>query len=118
MDSAITTALRLNVAAMAGHGKIQANIAQNIAKATLSGYTQRLFAPEQATVSLALRSAQKSVAHAVFDVTSASNCIKPENVDLSAQIVKMISNQHAYEANARVVHTSDAMLGSLLDTKA
>ena len=30
----------------------------------------------------------------------------------------MITTQHAYKANAAVVHTGDAMLGTLLDIKA
>jgi flagellar basal-body rod protein FlgC len=44
--------------------------------------------------------------------------MSPSGTELSAEITRMISTQHAYEANAQVVRTSDAMLGTLLDIKA
>lgn len=61
-----------------------------------------------------------SAANAVYDVTPNrfAEHLSPSGTELSAEITRMISTQHAYEANAQVVRTSDAMLGTLLDIKA
>ncbi len=60
-----------------------------------------------------------SASNAVYDVTP-NEFVKhssPSGTDLSTEISRIISTQHAYEANAQIVRTSDAMLGTLLDIK-
>jgi flagellar basal-body rod protein FlgC len=57
-----------------------------------------------------------SPAQAVYDVTTIVGA--PSGTDLGTASVEMIATQHAYEANAQVVRTADAMLGTLLDMKA
>ena len=61
-----------------------------------------------------------AAAKAVYDVTSGLplEASAPSGTDLSREFTTMISTQHAYEANAQVIRTSDTMLGTLLDIKA
>ena len=61
-----------------------------------------------------------NAANAVLDVTSGipQEASAPSGTDLAREFTQMISTQHAYEANAQVVRTSDSMLGTLLDIKA
>lgn len=56
----------------------------------------------------------------VYDVTSdlALEALPPSGTELSDEISRMISTQHAYEANAQIIHTTDTMLGTFLDIKA
>ncbi len=65
-------------------------------------------------------SSDKTAISGVYDATSAIplEASSPSGTDLSQEFTQMISTQHAYEANAQVVRTSDAMLGTLLDIKA
>jgi len=39
------------------------------------------------------------------------------NVDLANEFVKMITTQRAYQANARVITTSDEILSELMNVK-
>ena len=61
-----------------------------------------------------------SAATAVYDVTGGlpPEAMSPSGTDLTRETVRMLSTQHAYAANAAVVRTSDAMLGTLLDIRA
>ena len=61
-----------------------------------------------------------AAAKAVYDVTSGHplEASAPSGTDLSREFTTMITTQHAYEANAQVIRTSDTMLGTLLDIKA
>ena len=61
-----------------------------------------------------------AAAKAVYDVTSGLplEASAPSGTDLSREFTTMITTQHAYEANAQVIRTSDTMLGTLLDIKA
>ncbi|MDD4702603.1 MAG: flagellar basal body rod C-terminal domain-containing protein, partial [Desulfovibrio sp.] len=61
-----------------------------------------------------------SAAQSVYDVTSGLplEAANPSGTDLGHEMVSMITSQHAYKANAAVVRTGDAMLGTLLDIKA
>ena len=47
-----------------------------------------------------------------------SDFVNPGGTDLGREMTQMISTQRTYEANAQVVRTGDAMLGTLLDLKA
>ena len=44
--------------------------------------------------------------------------VNPSGTDLGREMTQMISTQRTYEANARTVRASDAMLGALLDLNA
>ena len=44
--------------------------------------------------------------------------VHSSGTDLAREMVNMIGTQRGYEANAKVVQSSDNMLGYLLDTKA
>ncbi|MEJ2629609.1 MAG: flagellar hook-basal body complex protein, partial [bacterium] len=45
------------------------------------------------------------------------NALEMSNVDLSDQFVKMITTQRAFQANARVITTSDEVLTELVNLK-
>jgi flagellar hook protein FlgE len=46
-----------------------------------------------------------------------SNALEGSNVDLANEFTKMIIAQRGFEANSRVVTTSDAILGELINLK-
>ena len=70
--------------------------------------------------SAAVQKPDWAAAKAVYDVTSGLplEASAPSGTDLSREFTTMIATQHAYEANAQVVRTSDSMLGTILDIKA
>ena len=72
------------------------------------------------TGSAAVQNPDWAAAKAVYDVTSGLplEASSPSGTDLSREFTTMINTQHAYEANAQVIRTSDTMLGTLLDIKA
>jgi flagellar basal body rod protein FlgG len=43
---------------------------------------------------------------------------RPQAVDLSAEAVNLIVNEHLNNASVKVIKTADEMLGTLIDTKA
>ncbi len=45
------------------------------------------------------------------------NSLEQSNVDLSAEFVNMIIQQRGFQANSRIITTTDAMLGELLNLK-
>jgi len=47
----------------------------------------------------------------------ASNSLEMSNVDMASEFVKMITTQRAYQANARVITTSDELLSELMMIK-
>ncbi len=46
-----------------------------------------------------------------------SSALERSNVDLAEEFVKMISAQRAYQANSRVITTSDSLLGEVVNLK-
>ena len=46
-----------------------------------------------------------------------SNALETSNVDLTSEFVKMITTQRAYQANSRVITTSDEILSELINMK-
>jgi flagellar hook protein FlgE len=46
-----------------------------------------------------------------------SGALEMSNTDLTAEFTNMITTQRGYQANARVITTSDQMLGELIDLK-
>ncbi|MBC7105616.1 MAG: hypothetical protein H5T97_06740, partial [Firmicutes bacterium] len=49
--------------------------------------------------------------------TIESGSLEMSNVDLTTEFANMIITQRGYQANARVITTSDQMLGELIDLK-
>lgn len=49
--------------------------------------------------------------------TLSSQCLEMSNVDLATEFVKMITTQRAYQANSRVISTSDELLTELINIK-
>jgi flagellar hook protein FlgE len=47
----------------------------------------------------------------------AANSLELSNVDMASEFVKMITTQRAYQANARVISTSDELLAELMQIK-
>jgi flagellar hook protein FlgE len=47
----------------------------------------------------------------------ASNALEMSNVDMASEFVRMITTQRAYQANARVISTSDELLAELMMIK-
>ena len=47
----------------------------------------------------------------------ASNALEQSNVDMASEFVRMITTQRAYQANARVISTSDELLAELMVIK-
>jgi flagellar hook protein FlgE len=47
----------------------------------------------------------------------ASNALEQSNVDMASEFVRMITTQRAYQANARVISTSDDLLAELMQIK-
>jgi flagellar hook protein FlgE len=45
------------------------------------------------------------------------NCLEMSNVDLASEFVKMITTQRAFQANSRVITTSDEILAELINIK-
>ncbi len=46
-----------------------------------------------------------------------AGCLEESNVDLAAEFIKMIITQRAYQANSKVISTTDEMLAQLLSVK-
>ena len=47
----------------------------------------------------------------------AANALEMSNVDMASEFVRMITTQRAYQANARVISTSDDLLAELMQIK-
>jgi len=47
----------------------------------------------------------------------AANALEQSNVDMASEFVRMITTQRAYQANARVISTSDDLLAELMQIK-
>jgi flagellar hook protein FlgE len=46
-----------------------------------------------------------------------TNALEQSTVDLAAEFVKMITTQRGFQANSRVITTTDEMLGELINLK-
>ena len=134
MMSSISTSMQLGASAMNTHSWGMAVASHNVANVSTAGFEPqravyatgpagqgvRLDAVLQGGVPSGPGGTSFNAAQAVYDVTSGLplEAASPSGTDLSREMVTMITTQHAYKANAAVVHTGDAMLGTLLDIKA
>ncbi len=138
--SGINTSMQLGASAMNTHSWGMAVAAHNVANVSTAGFEPqrpvyatgpagqgvRLDAvlqgnsPFGTTATGGTSGTPYNAAQAVYDVTAGLplEATKPSGTSLAREMVSMISTQHAYKANATTVHTSDAMLGTLLDIKA
>ena len=132
--SSISTSMQLGASAMNTHSWGMAVTAHNVANVSTAGFEPQraVYATGPAGQGVRLDAVLQgngapnavgtpySAAQAVYDVTSGLplEAANPSGTDLGREMVSMITNQHAYKANAAVVRTGDAMLGTLLDIKA
>jgi flagellar hook protein FlgE len=49
--------------------------------------------------------------------TIAANSLEQSNVDIATEFVKLISAQRAFQANAKMITTSDELLGEVVNLK-
>ena len=49
--------------------------------------------------------------------TITSSMLEESNVDLAGEIIKMIVIQRGYEANSKVISTTDAMMNTLINIR-
>ncbi|MFT4302084.1 MAG: flagellar basal body rod C-terminal domain-containing protein [Desulfovibrio sp.] len=132
--SSISSSMQLGASAMNTHSWGMAVTAHNVANVSTAGFEPQraVYATGPAGQGVHLDAVLQgngapnaggtsfSAAQAVYDVTSGLplEATNPSGTDLSREMVSMITNQHAYKANAAVVRTGDDMLGTLLDIKA
>ena len=134
MMSSISTSMQLGASAMNTHSRGMAVTAHNVANVSTAGFEPQraVYATGPAGQGVRLDAVLQgggasgsvgtpySAAQSVYDVTSGLplEAANPSGTDLGREMVSMITSQHAYKANAAVVRTGDAMLGTLLDIKA
>lgn len=136
MMSNINSSMTLGASAMYAHSWGMAVTAHNVANVNTAGFEPQraVYATGSAGRGVHLDAVFQgagparagapadawSAANAVYDVTSGLplEAARPSGTDLAREMTQMISTQHTYEANAQVVRTGDAMLGTLLDIKA
>jgi len=63
-----------------------------------------------------IQKAQSNLNQASHNIATAS--VEGSDVNLEEEAVNLISNELFYKANARVVETANATMGSILDIKA
>jgi flagellar hook protein FlgE len=49
--------------------------------------------------------------------TISSSMLEESNVDLAGEIIKMVIIQRGYEANSKVISTTDAMMNTLINIR-
>ena len=134
MMSGITGSMNLGASAMNAHSWGMAVTAHNVANVNTAG-----FAPQHAgyatgpggrgvRLDAVLQDSgvagrlpaevRNNPAVSAAPASVESDFVNPGGTDLGREMTQMISTQRTYEANAQVVRTGDAMLGTLLDLKA
>ncbi len=134
MMSGITGSMNLGASAMNAHSWGMAVTAHNVANVNTAG-----FAPQHAVyatgsggrgvrldavlqdsgvVGRLPAEVRNNPAVSAAPASVESDFVNPGGTDLGREMTQMISTQRTYEANAQVVRTGDAMLGTLLDLKA
>ena len=129
MMSGITGSMNLGASAMNAHSWGMAVTAHNVANVNTAG-----FAPQHAVYATGPGGRGVRLDAVLQDsgvagrlpaevrnnpaVSAAPDFVNPGGTDLGREMTQMISTQRTYEANAQVVRTGDAMLGTLLDLKA
>ena len=134
MMSGITGSMNLGASAMNAHSWGMAVTAHNVANVNTAGFASqhavyatgpggrgvRLDAVLQDSGVAGRLPAEVRNTPAVSAAPASveSDFVNPGGTDLGREMTQMISTQRTYEANAQVVRTGDAMLGTLLDLKA
>ena len=134
MMSGITGSMNLGASAMNAHSWGMAVTAHNVANVNTAGFTPqhavyatgpggrgvRLDAVLQDSGVAGRLPAEfrNDPAVSAAPASVESDFVNPGGTDLGREMTQMISTQRTYEANAQVVRTGDAMLGTLLDLKA
>ena len=130
MMSGITGSMNLGASAMNAHSWGMAVTAHNVANVNTAGFAVYATGPGGRGVRLDAVLQDSGVAGrlpaevrnnpavSTAPASMESDFVNPGGTDLGREMTQMISTQRTYEANAQVVRTGDAMLGTLLDLKA
>lgn len=134
MMSGITGSMNLGASAMNAHSWGMAVTAHNVANVNTAGFTPQhaVYATGPGGRGVQLDAVfqdsgvagrlpaevRNNPAVSAAPASVESDFVNPGGTDLGREMTQMISTQRTYEANAQVVRTGDAMLGTLLDLKA
>lgn len=134
MMSGITGSMNLGASAMNAHSWGMAVTAHNVANVNTAGFVPqhavyatgpggrgvRLDAvlQDSGVAGRLPAEVRNNPAVSAAPASVESDFVNPGGTDLGREMTQMISTQRTYEANAQVVRTGDAMLGTLLDLKA
>ncbi|WP_022656058.1 flagellar basal body rod C-terminal domain-containing protein [uncultured Desulfovibrio sp.] len=125
--SGITDSMYIGALAMNAHSWGMAVTAHNVANVNTAGFTpqQAVYATGPGGRGVRLDAvlqdagaAGRLAAGTDNDPSMPPEVVNPSGTDLGREMTQMISTQRTYEANARTVRASDAMLGALLDLNA
>lgn len=134
MMSGITGSMNLGASAMNAHAWGMAVTAHNVANVNTAGFTPQhaVYATGPGGRGVQLDAVlqdsgvagrlpaevRNNPAVSAAPASVESDFVNPGGTDPGREMTQMISTQRTYEANAQVVRTGDAMLGTLLDLKA
>jgi flagellar basal-body rod protein FlgC len=107
-----------NLSALRAYGTKMGIIADNVANLNTDGYKKnRAVLKEGPNQSVAVDIQQVDTPGAVYERYDGHERVEKEtsNVDLAEELPAMITTQHAYTANLKVLQARDEVLGSLLD---
>jgi flagellar basal-body rod protein FlgC len=107
-----------NLSALRAYGTKMGVIADNVANLNTDGYKKnRAVLKEGPNQSVAVDIQQVDTPGAVYERYDGHERVEKEtsNVDLAEELPAMITTQHAYTANLKVLQARDEVLGSLLD---
>jgi len=107
-----------NLSALRAYGTKMGVIADNLANVNTDGYKKnRAVLKEGPNQSVAVDIQQVDTPGAVYERYEGHERVEKEtsNVDLAEELPAMMTTQHAYTANLKVLQARDEVLGSLLD---
>jgi flagellar hook protein FlgE len=96
-----------------------AQSARNVANVNTDGYQpQRVDSETRITGGVTSSSAGTYARNALVQPTQQGMSTAPSNTDIADETVSQLSSLRAFQANVVVLHTSDQMLGELINQKA
>jgi flagellar basal-body rod protein FlgC len=107
-----------NLSALRAYGTKMGVHADNVANVNTDGYKKnRALLKEGPNQSVGVDIQKMDTPGAVYERYEGHESVEKEtsNVDLAEEFTGMMTTQHAYSANLKVVKTQDEILGSLLD---
>ena len=107
-----------NLSALRAYGTQMGVIADNVANVNTDGFKKnRAVLREGPNQSVEADIQKVGTPGAVYTASDGRQSVEKEmsNVNLAEEMPAMMTTQHAYSANLKVVQTQDEILGSLLD---